>query len=113
MLGQVGEHALEAVGHRVETGDEEEEADADHLVFGQPLPVDLGGDEHGQQVVGGLAPALFDGAAEVGLDPLGGRLLGVLDLVEVVAGRAQDAVLHLEEHVELGQGQSDQAEEHG
>ena len=51
VLGQVGDEALEGVGHRVQPGQDEQEADADDLVHGQPLAVDLGGEEQAQDVV--------------------------------------------------------------
>ena len=48
VLGMRGEERVEAgerVAHRVETGDEEQEADVEDLVAGQLLAVDLGGEE--------------------------------------------------------------------
>ena len=111
VLGQVGEEALQRVGHRVEAGDQEEEADAEDLVVGEAVPPDLGGGEHGEQVLLGALASVGQLGGEELLDVLGGDLLVGLDLVDVRALGAQDAVLHLEEHGQLGDREPDQAEE--
>ena len=105
MLSQVGEEALQRVGHGVESGQEKQEADAENLVVGQLVPTDLGRSEHAEEVVLGLFAAVGQGLGEESLDLAGVHPLVGLDLFEVVAGRAQDAVLHLQEHVQLRHGQ--------
>ena len=50
LLGQVGEHAVERVGHRVEAGDHEQEADVQDLVVGELLPVELGGHDPPEEI---------------------------------------------------------------
>ena len=68
MAGQVGEEALEGVGHRVEPGQQEQEADAEDLVIGQVLPADLGTGEHAEQVILGLLAPLGQRLGEEALD---------------------------------------------
>ena len=51
VLGEEGEEARQRVGHGVEAGDEEQEADVEDLLAGQLLAVDLGGVEPGEDVV--------------------------------------------------------------
>ena len=59
ILRRDAEEAVEGVGHRVEPGDDEEEADVEDLLVGEPHPVDLGPHDPAQQVLGGGAPRRF------------------------------------------------------
>ena len=67
-LGEIAEDAVEGVGHRVEPGDDEEEADVEDLLVGELHPVDLGPHDPGQQVLGGGPPPLGQRLLEVGVD---------------------------------------------
>ena len=53
VLGQEGEHAVERGRDRVEPGDEEEEADVEDVLAGEPVALDLGVEEVREQVVPG------------------------------------------------------------
>ena len=107
VLGEVGEHAVERGGHRVEPGDEEQEADVEDLLAGQPVAVDLAVEEAAEDVVAPLGLALVEHALEVVVDRGGRRPLvgdassalfhgGAGDLVG-----SDDAVLHGQERRQL------------
>ena len=54
VLGEEAEHAVERRRDGVEPGDEEQEADVEDLLAGQPLAVDLGVEEAADEVVATL-----------------------------------------------------------
>ena len=117
MLGQEGEHAVERGRHRVEAGDEEQEADVQDVLAGEPVTLDLGVEEVREQVVLPLHLALVEDLVEVVVDRVGDLLLVVAGLLRSVelAGDVvgpDDAVLHGEEPVQLVEGQAEQGEEH-
>ena len=68
VLGQIGEEALQRVGHRVEPGQEEQEADAEDLVVGQPVAAHLGTGEHAQQILLRVLAPVGQGLGEEALD---------------------------------------------
>ena len=111
LLRQVAEDAVEGVGHGVEPGDDEEEADVEDLLVGERHPVDLGPHDPGQQVLGGGPAPLDQGLLEVGVDGVG-RLLPRRRLVLLGGPRGpDDPVLHFQELVQILEGQAHQPEE--
>ena len=81
VLGQEGEHAVEGGGDRVEPGDEEEEADVEDVLAGEPVALDLGVEEVRQEVVASLHLALVEDLVEVLVDRVGDLLLVVAGLL--------------------------------
>ena len=107
VLGEVAEEAVERRRDRVEPGDEEQEADVEDLLVGEPVAVDLGVQEVAEEVVPLARPARSSmHLLEVGVDRVGGLLLvrlglGVAELVADDLVGPDDAVLHLQEAREL------------
>ena len=68
--GEVDEEALQRGAHRVEPRDQEEEADVEDLLAGEPLTLHLGDQEPADEVVTGLDVHFdHDIARSVDLDP--------------------------------------------
>ena len=118
MVGQEGVHAGERIAHRVESRDEHEVADIDHIVARQSLTVDLGHDEPRHHVVGRSPHPLIGEGAKVFVDLLAGLghdrrpLLGIEERVRVDLLGVQDPVADAQEHPELFFGKTHQSEEH-
>ncbi len=94
ILGQKGEEALQRVGNRVEAGDEKQEADAEDLVIAQPIATDLGQGEHAEEILLRALPPFGQGLGKEALDLGRADPLVGLDLIDVIAFGAQDAVFH-------------------
>ena len=86
VLDQVAEDAVEGGGHRVEAGDEEEEADVEDVLAGELVPLDLGVEEAAEDVVLTLQLPLVEDLVEVGVDGVGRLLLVGLGLLAVELG---------------------------
>src|SRR4029450_10053747 len=114
---EVGEEAVERGRDRVEPGDEEQEADVEDVFPGQPVPVDVGVEERGEDVVAALDLALIQDIVEVRVDRVGGGLLvGDGDPALTVAPGhvvgSDDPVLHGQEPGGLLQREAEEREEH-
>ena len=57
MTGEIAEEARERRGDGVEPGDHQQTEDVEELLAGEPLALDLGGEEPADQVVAGIAGA--------------------------------------------------------
>jgi hypothetical protein len=92
MLGQVAEEAVERRRDRVEAGDQEQEADVEHVLPGEAVAVDLDVQEVAEEVVSRLALArpLVEHPLEVGVD-----LIGRLPLVRLGLGVAERLADHV------------------
>src|SRR5690348_10009188 len=113
VLGQEVEEAAQAVGNRVEPGDDEEVTDVDDLLAGEPLTIDLGLEQIEQQPFGALVQDAVEGRLEVLVAELAGILAGLeLGLEGGFAVAADDPLLDLQEQVEILERQTEQAEEH-
>ena len=111
VLGQEREHAVERGRDGVEAGDEEQEADVQDVLAGEPVALHLGVEEVREQVVPPLHLALVEDLVEVVVDRVGDLLLVVAGLARAVElpGHVvgpDDAVLHGEEPVQLVEGQA-------
>ena len=116
VLRQEGEHAIERGGDRVESRDQEEEADVEDVLAAEPVAFHFGVEEVREEVVAPLDLALVEDLVEVVVDGVRDHLLVVGRLWRPVelpghVVRADDAVLHGEEAVELFEGQAQQGEE--
>ena len=88
-------------------GEDEQERDVDHVLTGESLAVDLGGDEAADEVVTGVSACLA--AVELGVEVL--HHLRVGRHAVVVVGRTDDAVLEPQEEREIVEGQPELGEE--
>ena len=108
MPGEPGVEAREAVGDGVEPGHDHELADAEQLLLGQGLALDLGVDEVREEVVAGVASPLGDEPAE----PLVRPFLGIEQELVADLLAMEEVVLQMQEEVELVGRQAHEVEEH-
>ena len=63
VLGEEREEARQRIGHRVEAGGEQHEADVEHLVPREPIAAGFGNEQEREDVVVGLGGTLVEHAA--------------------------------------------------